>query len=95
MKLVWTAPAIGDRRAIYDYVDAENPRAAAELDEQFERAANLLRTHPEMGRPGRIAGTRELIVRRRYFLLYEISDNMVAILAVVHTSRLWPPVSHS
>lgn len=93
MKLVWTAQAVEDRGTIYDYIDAENPRAAAELDEQFMLTASRLLTHPEIGRPGRIPGTRELIAHQRYFLLYEIAGDTVSVLAVVHTSRRWPPTS--
>ena len=92
MKLAWTYPAIADRIAIFDYVDAENPRAAAELDEQFEAAARRLLDYPEIGRVGRVAGTRELVVNRRYFLAYERSGDVIYITAVIHTSRQWPPV---
>ena len=92
MKIVWTDTAIFDRRAIYDYVDAENPRAAADLDEQFTLVIDRLRTYPEMGRPGRVPGTRELIAHRHYFLVYEVVDDVVSVLAVVHPSRRWPPI---
>ncbi|WP_254615040.1 type II toxin-antitoxin system RelE/ParE family toxin [Burkholderia pyrrocinia] len=47
---------------------------------------------PESGRLGRIAGTRELIPHENYRLVYEISASIVWILALVHTSRMWPPV---
>jgi len=91
VKLVWTGAARADRRQIFEYIEVENPRAAAELDNQFERAAALLQTHPEMGRPGRLPGTREFVVHRRYFLLYQVDADTVRILGVVHTARLWPP----
>ncbi|MHB1531196.1 type II toxin-antitoxin system RelE/ParE family toxin [Acidithiobacillus sp.] len=91
MRLVWTEPAIADRIAIYDYFEVENPRTAAEMDERFMDAAERLRAYPEMGHPGRIPGTRELVAHRRYFLLYEIAGDTAYILAIVHTSRQWPP----
>ncbi|MHB0888579.1 type II toxin-antitoxin system RelE/ParE family toxin [Acidithiobacillus sp.] len=53
MRLVWTEPAIADRLAIYDYMEAESLRAAAEIDELFMGAAERLRAYPEIGRPGR------------------------------------------
>lgn len=93
MRLAWTEPAIADRIAIYDYIETENPRAAADLDDEFMRAADRLRSHPEIGRPGRIAGTRELVAHRRYFLVYEIAGDTVFILAVRHASRQWPPLA--
>jgi plasmid stabilization system protein ParE len=67
MKLVWTNSALEDRRTIYDYIDAENPRAAAELDELFKQAADRLCIYPKMGRPGRVPGTRELSRTRIIF----------------------------
>lgn len=91
MRLVWTEPAIADRHAIYDHIEADNPAAAARLDARFAQTANRLRDHPEMGRPGRIPGTRELVVHPRYLIVYEIAGDTVVILAVVHTSRQWPP----
>lgn len=93
MKLVWTAPAIADRSVIYDYIDKENPRAAAELDEGFMGSPERLRSYPEIGRPGRVPGTRELVVHKRYILVYELVGETVFVHAVVHTSRQWPPLS--
>lgn len=93
MKIVWAETALADREAIYDYIEADNPRAAAELDRLFDLAARRLVDHPELGRPGRIAGTRELVAHPRYLLLYEIDADRLTILAVVHTSRKWPPAA--
>ena len=64
MKLFWTPEAIEDRRAIYDCIQADNPSAALALDELIEEKANRLIDHPGLGRPGRVAGTRELAHRR-------------------------------
>ena len=63
MRLFWTPEAEADRDAIYDDIEPENPRAAVELDEQFERKAARLVTHPMIGRVGRVENTRELVVR--------------------------------
>ncbi len=93
MRLVWTEPALADRNAIYDYIEPENPRAAASLDNRFMQAAKRLSRHAQMGRPGRIAGTREFVVNRRYLLVYRVADDTVEIIAVVHTAREWPPIS--
>ncbi|MCF8168052.1 MAG: type II toxin-antitoxin system RelE/ParE family toxin, partial [Rhodoferax sp.] len=43
MRLFWTPEALDDRRAIYDYIEADNPRAAFMLDELFsEKVLHLL-----------------------------------------------------
>ena len=47
---------------------------------------------PELGRPGRVAGTRELVVRGSpYLAVYELYGPDVAILRVLHGAQLWPP----
>lgn len=33
MRLFWTPEALDDRRAIFDYIEADNPMAALNLDE--------------------------------------------------------------
>jgi plasmid stabilization system protein ParE len=59
--LYWTPAAIQDREAIYAYVEADNPMAALALDELFMEKAGRLVGHPGLGRPGRVAGTREWV----------------------------------
>ena len=50
-----------------------------------------LAAHPHMGRPGRVPGTRELVVTRfRYILPYRVREQSVEILRVFHTARKWP-----
>ena len=70
---------------------SEPYRAAAKMDELFGLAAARLAKLPKSGRPGKIPGTRELIPHESYRLVYEIDDDTVWILALVHTSRHWPP----
>lgn len=88
----WTPEAEQDRAAIWDYIAADNPRAAARMDALFSDAAAKLVAHPGLGRASRIAGTRELIPHDSYRLVYEIDGETVWILALVHTARQWPPV---
>ena len=92
MKVVWTPEAQQDRAEVWDYIAADNPRAAARMDQLFSNAAARLATHPKRGRVGKIPGTRELIPHKSYRLVYEIEEETVWVLALVHTARLWPPV---
>ena len=92
MKILWTPEAQQDRADVWDYIAAKNPQAAARLDELFSDATAQLAAHPMLGRTGKIPGTRELIPYESYRLVYEISDETVWILTLVHTARLWPPV---
>jgi plasmid stabilization system protein ParE len=45
-----------------------------------------------LGRSGLIAGTRGLIPHESHRMVYEIRDDTVWILALIHTARLWPPL---
>ena len=62
------------------------------MDALFSDAAARLGDHSELGKPGKISGTRELIPHESYRLVYEIERDTVWILALVHAARRWPPV---
>jgi plasmid stabilization system protein ParE len=62
LRLVWARFALSDREDIFTHIEVENPRAAVHIDQQIVLAARRLLDFPESGRPGRIAGTRELVV---------------------------------
>ena len=91
MKLFWTPEATQDRDAIYDYIEADNPAAALALDELFAEKAVRLVEHPSLGRPGRFAGTRELVAHQNYILIYDVVSDLVRVLRVLHAARQWPP----
>ena len=90
MKLFWTFDAINDRRAIYDYIESDNPSAALILDELLSEQASHLVDHPELGRLGRVSGTRELVVHKNYILVYDTASGQVRVLRVLHAARQWP-----
>ncbi|HBO3862302.1 type II toxin-antitoxin system RelE/ParE family toxin [Pseudomonas aeruginosa] len=91
MKVIWASAAEQDRADIFDYISQDNPLAAIRMDELFADAAGRLAEHPHLGKSGLISGTRELIPHESYRLVYEVQDNTVWILALVHTARMWPP----
>ena len=93
MKVVWTPEALQDRFDIWEYIALEKPGAAARLDELFSISVARLAEHPKLGPQGIIAGTRELIPHESYRIIYEINDESVWILALVHTSQQWPSLN--
>ena len=93
MKVRWTPEAEDDRAQIFDYIAADSPRAAVKMDEIFSKATVRLADHPKFGRTGRIPGTREVILHKSYCLVYEIEQETVWVLALVHTARQWPPAA--
>jgi addiction module RelE/StbE family toxin len=92
VRVVWTPEALQDRADVWDHIAADNPRAAVRMDALFSEAAASLAKHPGLGRPGEIPGTHELIPHASYRLVYEVERDTVWLLALVHTSRQWPPV---
>ena len=94
MRVVWTPEALQDRLDIWDFIAADNPQAAAQMDERFSQAASTLMDHPRIGRQGIGPGTLELIPQEHYRLVYEMDGDTAWILALVHTSRQWPPVQN-
>ncbi|MBB4865022.1 addiction module RelE/StbE family toxin [Pseudomonas nitritireducens] len=92
MKVFWTRGAQQDRFEIWDYLASENLDAAVRMDSLFSATAAKLRQFPLMGKPGRVAGTREVIPHENYRIVYQVEADVLWILALVHTARLWPPV---
>jgi addiction module RelE/StbE family toxin len=90
MKLFWTPEAAQDREIIYDFIESDNPLAALELDELFEESAARLIVHPQLGRLGRVVGTRELVAHQNYILIYDANIDAVRILRVLHVAKQWP-----
>ncbi len=91
MRLEWSPLAMDDRERIFDFIEQDDPRAAVAVDERIATQVLVLSQFPEGGRPGRIEGTRELIVRRTpYVVAYQIGKDSVRILRVLHSAQLWP-----
>ena len=91
MHLEWSVLARADRKAIFDYIEAESPQAAFAIDDRIETRAKSLMQFPEMGRPGRIDGTRELVINRTpYIAAYRVVGDTVRILRVLHGAQQWP-----
>jgi plasmid stabilization system protein ParE len=76
MRIVWTAPALGDLRALRVYIAHEKPAAAVQQVEHILAAVDGLMRFPESGRPGRRAGMRELVVGKTpYIVAYRLRGN--------------------
>lgn len=91
MKLVWTRLAIEDIGSAYDYIAAERFSSAVTVVERIEKALHMLARHPNMGRPGRVGGTRELVIPGTPFIVpYWIKGKRIEVLALIHGARRWP-----
>lgn len=93
MDTIWSRRAIRAIENIADYIALDDPQAAYNVTETIRHSVLSLADFPQMGRTGRIAGTRELVIAGLpYFIPYRVRGNRVEILDVIHTSRRFPPV---
>lgn len=91
MEVVWLKEATEDLNQIGSHIAEDNPVMAYQVLVKIKTSADTLQDHPELGRPGRVAQTRELVIPGLpYILPYYIKKQQVRILAVMHTSRKWP-----
>jgi toxin ParE1/3/4 len=91
MKVRFTAPAKQDLIAIQDYIARDDEAAAYRVAQRIRTQVGGLAQHPQLGRPGHIAGTRELsITGTPYFVVYRIERRSIDVLTIVHARRRWP-----
>ena len=89
-QLLWRPLALADRDAILQYIGTDNPAAAIELDLEFEAKAEGAARRPTLYKPGRVKGTREIVVRPNYVMVYRVREDSFEVLRVLHTARQWP-----
>lgn len=88
--LEWKPAAVADLLAIVDYISDDNPDAAQALKQDIETSVSRLRDNPRLYRPGRVRGTREMVVRSNYLVVYTESADTVTVLRVLHAAQMWP-----
>jgi addiction module RelE/StbE family toxin len=91
MRVEWSAFALADRNAIFDYIEIDSPQIAALMDERIRDQIRTLSRFPMSGRAGRVEGTRELVIGRTpYIAAYRIAGRNVRILRILHGAQRWP-----
>jgi toxin ParE1/3/4 len=91
LSIRWLPLASNHRFEQLDYIAQDNPLAAASQDEEIERQVNMLAQHPKMGRPGRVTGTRELVISGTPFVvIYRLKARRVDIIRLLHSAQQWP-----
>lgn len=91
MRVRWLRNALRNLDEEASYIAADDPVAARRVVERVLSAVARLAEQPGLGRPGRVPGTRELIVpKSRYVVPYRVRGDAVEILRVFHTSRRLP-----
>jgi toxin ParE1/3/4 len=91
MEIIWTEEAHGDVEHIMAYIARDNVSAARELTEPVASIVELLPTQSAMGRPGRVAGTRELVIPHTQLIIpYRVKHSEITVHRVYHGARQWP-----
>jgi addiction module RelE/StbE family toxin len=89
--VVWSPRAIEHLTRLRSYIARDNPRAATRVAGALLGAVERLAELPHLGRPGRIAGTRELVVPgTRYVVPYRLRGDRLEVIAVFHGRQKWP-----
>jgi toxin ParE1/3/4 len=91
VNLRWSAAANRDRVAIFDFIELDDRQAAARIDNRILEVAIRLAEFPELGRTGRVEGTREFAVPNTpYLVVYRFEHFGVLILRLRHGAQQWP-----
>lgn len=92
MNILWSPEAVQDLTALRSHIAEDNPAAAQPVALRIVEAVEQhLPANPHMGRPGRVPGTRELVIPRTpYIVPYRVRRNVLEILRVYHGARRWP-----
>ena len=91
MRVRWLRRALANLDGEAEYIAEDDPAAAGRVVLNILRAVDSLKGNPALGRAGRVAGTRELVVPGTpYIVPYRVRGEAVEILRVFHAARKWP-----
>jgi toxin ParE1/3/4 len=92
MKLTWSPEAIDDLISLREHISIDDPGAAKRVALHILHCIEeLLPPHPQLGHPGRVPGTRELVIPKTPFVVpYRVTGASLEILRVYHHARRWP-----
>jgi toxin ParE1/3/4 len=92
MTVAWSPEAIDDLSLLRERISEDDPAAAERVALRILRNVNvLLANSPEMGRPGRVPGTRELVIPGTpYIVPYRVRYGVIEVIRFYHSARRWP-----
>lgn len=91
LSLLWTVRALQNLEQEAEFIAQDDPEAALLVVTRIHETLKILQANPQLGRPGRVAGTRELVIPdTRYLIPYRVRGKQIQILRVFHSSRKWP-----
>ena len=91
MRVKWLRRALANLSDEAEYIAKDSPDAAKHVVTMIIESTERLRKYPAMGRPGRVVGTRELVISGTpYIVPYRVRGGVIELLRVFHGARKWP-----
>ena len=91
MRVKWLKRAIRSLDAAMAHIAQDDEETAGDISDYIHARVESLQEQPHQGRPGRIFGTRELVIDNYPFIVpYRVKDEEIQILRIFHTSRKPP-----
>ena len=88
MKVVWSPLAIEQVGSMVEHIGRDDPAAAESICSRIHERVEQLESFPELGPPGRLEGTRQLMVTgTKYVVVYEVTSDAVVVLDVWHVAQ--------
>jgi toxin ParE1/3/4 len=84
--LRWTNRALGRLDEIASYIAKDNPTRATTFVKELRNKVDILKSH-QLGKAGRVFGTKELVLHRNYLAVYRVKDDEVQIITILHTAQ--------
>lgn len=90
VQVVWTEEVLSDVESLRICIEKDRPHAARAPAQQIVDLVESLAERPGVGRPGRVPGTKELVVSgTTYIVPYRVHEGMVEVLRVLHGAMRW------
>jgi toxin ParE1/3/4 len=90
LELRWNDDATDQLTRIIEYIAQRNFAASERLERQFHEKVELACHVPGMGRPGRVRGTREIVVHPNYIVVYRVTADQLKVVRVLHARQKYP-----
>ena len=91
VKIVWSRRAIRHLVAVRDHIAKDSAQNAAAVATRILHGVDLLAGQPQTGRPGRVLGTRELVIPDTpYVIPYRVRGESLELIAVLHGRQKSP-----
>jgi addiction module RelE/StbE family toxin len=84
--LRWTNRALGRLDEIATFISKDNPTRATTFVKELRNKVDILKSH-QLGKAGRLFGTKELVLHQNYLAVYRVKDDEVQIIAILHTAQ--------